>query len=156
MQAIWRHRRALVERGPSGRFGRRGLPFIALFIGGVAAARPGRGHPGGVRRVLPRPLRALVAWLAVLAIQPITAILAFRLDREPLRPLGRLPLQQFVYRQVMYLVLVHSAVTALTGGACVAEAAPHPARSARSGSEGRSGARTGVGRANADRRRPDR
>ncbi len=51
----------------------------------------------------------------MLVVQTITAILAFRLDREPLRPLWALPLQQFVYRQLMYLVLVRSAVTALTG-----------------------------------------
>jgi hypothetical protein len=48
-------------------------------------------------------------------VQTITAILAFRLDREPLRPLWALPLQQFVYRQLMYLVLLQSAITALTG-----------------------------------------
>jgi hypothetical protein len=52
----------------------------------------------------------------VLAVQIATAILAFRLDGEPLRPLWALPLQQFAYRQVMYLVLLHSAATALTGG----------------------------------------
>jgi hypothetical protein len=59
---------------------------------------------------------ALVAWLAVLAIQLATALLAFRLDRERYRPLWTLPLQQFVYRQLMYLVLLQSAVTAVTGG----------------------------------------
>ena len=32
MQAIWKHRRALVERGPSGRFGRVGLPLVSLFM----------------------------------------------------------------------------------------------------------------------------
>jgi hypothetical protein len=32
-------------------------------------------------------------------------IYAFRLDKESLGPLWRLPLQQFVYRQLMYLVL---------------------------------------------------
>ena len=58
----------------------------------------------------------LVGWFAVLVVQVVTAILAFRLDKEPLRPLWALPFQQFVYRQMMYLVLVHSAVTALTGG----------------------------------------
>ena len=31
MQAMWKHRRAVIERGPSGRFGRFGLPLIALF-----------------------------------------------------------------------------------------------------------------------------
>jgi hypothetical protein len=33
-----------------------------------------------------------------------------------MRPLWRLPLQQFAYRQLMYLVLIQSAMTALTGG----------------------------------------
>lgn len=32
MQAIWKHRRAVIERGPSGRFGRVGLPFVSLFM----------------------------------------------------------------------------------------------------------------------------
>ena len=40
---------------------------------------------------------------------------AFRLDREPLRPLWALPLQQFVYRQLMYLVIIESSVSALQG-----------------------------------------
>jgi hypothetical protein len=42
--------------------------------------------------------------------------LAFRLDRESLRPLWALPLQQIAYRQIMYAVLLHSMVTAATGG----------------------------------------
>lgn len=62
-------------------------------------------------------IAALVAWLVVLAIQAVTAILAFRLDREPSRPLFALPFQQLVYGQVMYLVLVHAVATARTGGA---------------------------------------
>jgi hypothetical protein len=51
-----------------------------------------------------------------MVVQIVTAILAFRLDREPLRPLWALPLQQFLYRQVAYLVLVHSVITAISGG----------------------------------------
>jgi hypothetical protein len=31
MQAMWKHRGATFDSGPSGRFGRRGLPFIAQF-----------------------------------------------------------------------------------------------------------------------------
>jgi cellulose synthase/poly-beta-1,6-N-acetylglucosamine synthase-like glycosyltransferase len=115
MQALWKHRRALVERGPSGRFGRTGLPFITLF---------------GVLLPLFAPLIDLMAvygfffldrrltlagWLVMLVVQVLTAVLAFRLDRERLRPLWTLPLQQIVYRQVMYLVLLHSALTAVTG-----------------------------------------
>ncbi|HET8640639.1 MAG TPA: hypothetical protein VFM37_01810 [Pseudonocardiaceae bacterium] len=43
------------------------------------------------------------------------AVVAFRLDREPLRLLWSLPLQQIVYRMLMYLVLVQSMVTAAAG-----------------------------------------
>lgn len=44
------------------------------------------------------------------------AAYAFRLDRERYRYLLMMPLQQLAYRQMMYLVLIHSCVTALTGG----------------------------------------
>jgi hypothetical protein len=56
-----------------------------------------------------------VAWLGMLGLQLLTALVAFRLDREKLRVLWVLPLQQFAYRQLMYLVLIQSALTALTG-----------------------------------------
>jgi len=52
----------------------------------------------------------------MLALQTFTAAVAFRFDREAMGPLWRLPLQQFAYRQLMYLVLIQSATTALTGG----------------------------------------
>ena len=48
-------------------------------------------------------------------IQAATAAYALRLDRERHGPLWTLPLQQFVYRQLMYLVVVQSTVTALLG-----------------------------------------
>ncbi|HEX5287249.1 MAG TPA: hypothetical protein VFX25_00130, partial [Streptosporangiaceae bacterium] len=40
---------------------------------------------------------------------------ALRLDGERLRPLWLLPLQQVVYRQLMYLVTIQSVITALIG-----------------------------------------
>ncbi|MEW2331981.1 bifunctional polysaccharide deacetylase/glycosyltransferase family 2 protein [Micromonospora chersina] len=116
MQALWRHRRALVDRGPSGRFGRRGLPFIALFSVLLPLLAPVVDIFAVYGLFFLDRYETLAAWLAVLAVQIVTAVLAFRLDREPLRPLWALPLQQFVYRQVMYLVLVHSVITALSGG----------------------------------------
>jgi hypothetical protein len=45
----------------------------------------------------------------------IGAAFALRLDREPLSQLWVLPLQQVVYRQVMYGVLIHSMIMALGG-----------------------------------------
>jgi hypothetical protein len=37
------------------------------------------------------------------------------MDKEPLRPLWALPLQQFVYRQLMYVVIIESTISALVG-----------------------------------------
>ena len=48
-------------------------------------------------------------------MQALTSLYAFRLDRESIGPLWSLPLQQFVYRQLMYLVVIQSVVTALAG-----------------------------------------
>ena len=53
--------------------------------------------------------------MGFLALQLLAAAYAFRLDGERLGPLWSLPLQQFVYRQLMYLVVIQSAATALYG-----------------------------------------
>jgi cellulose synthase/poly-beta-1,6-N-acetylglucosamine synthase-like glycosyltransferase/peptidoglycan/xylan/chitin deacetylase (PgdA/CDA1 family) len=115
MQAMWKHRRAVIESGPSGRFGRFGLPLIALFSIVLPVFGPLLDLLTVYGTIFLDRWITLVGWLAVLVLQTITAILAFRLDREPLRPLWALPLQQIVYRQIMYLVLLQSVVTALTG-----------------------------------------
>jgi hypothetical protein len=48
-------------------------------------------------------------------MQLVLAGYAFRLDGERKGVLWALPLQQFVYRQVMYLVVFESVATALSG-----------------------------------------
>jgi hypothetical protein len=60
-------------------------------------------------------LRTLAIWAAFNLVQLLIAVYGFKLDREPLRPLWALPLQQFVYRQLMYLVIIESSVSALQG-----------------------------------------
>jgi len=59
--------------------------------------------------------RVGAVWLAFLAVQFVMALYAFRLDRERPTALWTLPLQQVVYRQLMYLVVIHSLVTAIVG-----------------------------------------
>jgi cellulose synthase/poly-beta-1,6-N-acetylglucosamine synthase-like glycosyltransferase/peptidoglycan/xylan/chitin deacetylase (PgdA/CDA1 family) len=115
MQAMWKHRRAVIERGPSGRFGRLGLPMLALFQVALPTLAPLIDVLAlyGVF-FLDRALTA-AAWFGMLALQLVTAVVAFRLDRESLRPVWLLPLQQFVYRQLMYLVVIRSVFTALAG-----------------------------------------
>jgi cellulose synthase/poly-beta-1,6-N-acetylglucosamine synthase-like glycosyltransferase/peptidoglycan/xylan/chitin deacetylase (PgdA/CDA1 family) len=115
MQAIWKHRRAMVESGPSGRFGRRGLTLISLFTVLLPLLAPLLDIMALYGVAFLDRWETALGWLAMLVVQAVTAVLAFRLDREPLGPLWTLPLQQLVYRQVMYLVLLRSVVAAVTG-----------------------------------------
>ncbi|WP_327707873.1 bifunctional polysaccharide deacetylase/glycosyltransferase family 2 protein [Streptomyces sp. NBC_00464] len=116
MQALWKHRRSVSDRGPSGRFGRVGMPLVVLFQIVTPVFAP-LIDVFTLYAMLFVDFRAsLVAWLAVLLVQLVCAAYAFRLDREKYRYLLMLPLQQLAYRQLMYLVLIHSCVTAATGG----------------------------------------
>ncbi|GAB2741729.1 glycosyltransferase [Streptomyces bullii] len=116
MQAIWKHRRALVEKGPSGRFGRVGLPFVSLFMVVAPLLAPLIDVFLLYGLVFGPTQKTVMAWLGVLAIQAVCAAYAFRLDRERMTHLISLPLQQLLYRQLMYVVLLQSWITALTGG----------------------------------------
>ncbi|EPD54836.1 hypothetical protein HMPREF1211_08371 [Streptomyces sp. HGB0020] len=116
MQAIWKHRKAIVERGPSGRFGRVGLPFVSLFMVVAPLLAPLIDIFLIYGVVFGPTQKTILAWLGVLAIQAVCAAYAFRLDRERMTHLISLPLQQILYRQLMYVVLLQSWITALTGG----------------------------------------
>ncbi|MFB7247663.1 bifunctional polysaccharide deacetylase/glycosyltransferase family 2 protein [Streptomyces populi] len=116
MQALWKHRKSLTDKGPSGRFGRVGMPLVVLFQIVTPVFAPLIDVFTVYSMIFVDFRAALLAWLAVLAVQLVCAAYAFRLDREKYRYLAMLPLQQLAYRQMMYLVLIHSCVTALTGG----------------------------------------
>ncbi|OJF11013.1 glycosyltransferase [Couchioplanes caeruleus] len=115
MQAMWKHRAALRERGAGGRLGRRGLVYVAVFQVLQPLLAPAVDiyllwsllfEPAGWVAVL---------WLGIHVAQFLVAVYAFRLDREPAGPLWSLPLQQIGYRQLIYLVTIQSTVTALIG-----------------------------------------
>ncbi|QKW06799.1 glycosyltransferase [Streptomyces sp. NA04227] len=116
MQAIWKHRRALIERGPSGRFGRVGLPLVSLFMVLAPLLAPLIDVFLLYGLVFGPTGKTVAAWLGVLGVQLLCAAYAFRLDKERMTPLLSLPLQQLLYRQLMYVVLLQSWITALTGG----------------------------------------
>ncbi|HEY7222564.1 MAG TPA: bifunctional polysaccharide deacetylase/glycosyltransferase family 2 protein [Micromonosporaceae bacterium] len=115
MQAIWKHRASLVERGPSGKLGRRGLLYLVLFQILLPLAAPAVDVYAVYGLIFLPPDRVAMVWLSYTAVQMFAAGYALRLDRERLRPLWSLPLQLIVYRQLMYLVTIQSTVTALTG-----------------------------------------
>ncbi|MCF1598363.1 bifunctional polysaccharide deacetylase/glycosyltransferase family 2 protein [Streptomyces muensis] len=116
MQALWKHRGSLTDKGPSGRFGRVGMPLVVIFQIVTPVFAPLIDVFTVYSMIFVDFTAALLAWLAVLGVQLLCAAYAFRLDREKYRYLLMMPLQQLAYRQMMYLVLIHSCITALTGG----------------------------------------
>jgi len=116
MQALWKHRKSLRDKGPSGRFGRVGMPLVVIFQIVTPVFAPLIDVFTAYSMIFIDFRAALLAWLAVLGIQLVCAAYAFRLDREKYRYLLMMPFQQLAYRQMMYLVLIHSCITALTGG----------------------------------------
>ena len=115
MQAMWKHRHAIVESGPSGRFGRFGLVFLGIFQVGLPLFAPLIDVFALYGLIAYDAALSGAAWAGMLALQFFLAVFAFKLDKEKLGPLWALPAQQFVYRQLMYAVMIQSVVTALTG-----------------------------------------
>ncbi|MEJ2862419.1 bifunctional polysaccharide deacetylase/glycosyltransferase family 2 protein [Actinomycetospora flava] len=115
MQSIWKHRRAVLESGASGRFGRAGLAHLAVFQVLLPLLAPLVDIFLVYGLLFLDPVTTLVAWSAVQGMQLVAAVIAFRLEREPIGVLWLLPLQQIVYRQLMYAVLIRSVVTAVGG-----------------------------------------
>ncbi|MEU3521399.1 bifunctional polysaccharide deacetylase/glycosyltransferase family 2 protein [Streptomyces sp. NPDC006654] len=115
LQAMWKHRGALVQRGAAGKLGRRGLGYLLLFQVLLPLLAPVVDVFAVYGLLFLDPLRITALWLAFLLLQLLMGLYAFRLDGERPGPLWSLPLQQFVYRQLMYLVVIQSVFTAVTG-----------------------------------------
>ncbi|MFG2497932.1 bifunctional polysaccharide deacetylase/glycosyltransferase family 2 protein [Streptomyces sp. NPDC048441] len=115
LQSMWKHRQAVTEVGPAGRFGRRVLLYVTLFQIILPLCAPVVDMFALFGVLFRDPVEAGLVWFGFLSIQLVTAAYALKLDREQKRVLWVLPLQQFVYRQLMYLVVIHSVVTALLG-----------------------------------------
>ena len=116
MQAMWKHRRSIVERGSSGRLGRRALLYLTMFQILLPLAAPAVDIYTVYGLIFLPWAQVAMIWLGFTVAQVLTAAYALHLDREPYGPLWTLPLQQVVYRQMMYLVVFQSTVMALLGG----------------------------------------
>jgi cellulose synthase/poly-beta-1,6-N-acetylglucosamine synthase-like glycosyltransferase/peptidoglycan/xylan/chitin deacetylase (PgdA/CDA1 family) len=115
MQSMWKHRVALRERGASGRLGRLGLLHLALFQVLLPLLAPLVDLFLIYGLLFLDPLTTVVLWLTVVTVQMLVAAYALHMDGERLRTLWLVPLQQLVYRQLMYLVLIESVLTAIGG-----------------------------------------
>jgi cellulose synthase/poly-beta-1,6-N-acetylglucosamine synthase-like glycosyltransferase/peptidoglycan/xylan/chitin deacetylase (PgdA/CDA1 family) len=114
MQAVWKHRRALLEGG-EGRIGRVGIPYLLLFQVLLPLLAPLIDLFTIYGVVFLDPVVTLEYWLAFNILLLGLGIYSFRLDHESLRPLWVMPLQQYVYRQLMYLVVIQSVISAARG-----------------------------------------
>jgi cellulose synthase/poly-beta-1,6-N-acetylglucosamine synthase-like glycosyltransferase/peptidoglycan/xylan/chitin deacetylase (PgdA/CDA1 family) len=115
LQSMWKHKRALFQRGRSGRFGRRCLTYLMVFQVVLPLFAPAVDVFALYGVIFLDPLTVGASWFAFVAAQTLASAYALRLDRERLRTLWVLPLQQLVYRQLMYLVVIQSLVTAVLG-----------------------------------------
>jgi cellulose synthase/poly-beta-1,6-N-acetylglucosamine synthase-like glycosyltransferase/peptidoglycan/xylan/chitin deacetylase (PgdA/CDA1 family) len=114
LQSVWKHRGAIRHRSES-RIGRRAIPYLALFQIVLPFAAPLIDLFAVYGLIFLDPVPVLAYWVAFNSMQFVLAAYAFRLDHERHRALWALPLQQFVYRQVMYLVVIESVATAFSG-----------------------------------------
>jgi cellulose synthase/poly-beta-1,6-N-acetylglucosamine synthase-like glycosyltransferase/peptidoglycan/xylan/chitin deacetylase (PgdA/CDA1 family) len=116
LQAMWKHRASVWKSGSAGTFGRRGLIYLTLFQVLLPLCAPAVDVFAIYGLIFLRPTEIIAVWCGFVALQMATAIYALRLDDEPIGSVWVLPLQQFVYRQLMYLVVVQSVVMAAIGG----------------------------------------
>jgi len=115
MQSMWKHRRSVVEGGPSGHFGRRCLVYLAFYQVLLPLIAPVVDLAAIYGLIFLNPVSVAAFWLGFNGLQLVACGYALRIDRERLRTLWALPLQQVVYRQLMYLVTIQSVMTALLG-----------------------------------------
>jgi cellulose synthase/poly-beta-1,6-N-acetylglucosamine synthase-like glycosyltransferase len=114
LQSVWKHRAAIWRRGESN-IGRRGLPYLVLFQIALPFLAPLIDLFSIYGLIFLDTLAVLAFWTTFTLLQLVLGWFAFRLDRESPRVLWAMPVQQFVYRQLMYLVVVESVLTAIAG-----------------------------------------
>jgi cellulose synthase/poly-beta-1,6-N-acetylglucosamine synthase-like glycosyltransferase/peptidoglycan/xylan/chitin deacetylase (PgdA/CDA1 family) len=116
MQAVWKHKSAMVSRDRNDRrIGFRALPYMVLFQILLPLVAPMIDLFALYGLIFGDAAPVLAFWLGFNVLQLVIAVIAFRLDGESLRALWALPLQQFVYRQLMYLVIIESSISAMIG-----------------------------------------
>ena len=114
LQAVWKHKAAIVRPG-EGRIGRLGIPYLLLFQVALPMLAPLIDLFAIYGLIFLDPIPVLAYWVAFNLLQLALGAYAFRLDHESVWPLWRMPLQQFVYRQLMYMVVIESVISALLG-----------------------------------------
>jgi cellulose synthase/poly-beta-1,6-N-acetylglucosamine synthase-like glycosyltransferase/peptidoglycan/xylan/chitin deacetylase (PgdA/CDA1 family) len=114
LQAVWKHRAALWRPGEE-KIGRRGLPYLMLFQIALPLLAPLIDIFSLYGLLFLNAATVVAFWAVFTGVQLLLGWYAFRLDDESPRVLWSMPLQQFVYRQLMYLVVIESVLSAIRG-----------------------------------------
>ena len=129
LQCLWKHRK-IVRRGKPGGLAFIGVPQAWLFQILFACVSPFIDLAlvisiiGTITRVLQHGwaqtqtdvLRMVLYWIAFSAIDALCGWIAYRMDvRDKRFPLFLLLAQRFVYRQIMYYVVIKALAQALRG-----------------------------------------
>jgi cellulose synthase/poly-beta-1,6-N-acetylglucosamine synthase-like glycosyltransferase len=112
IQAIWKHRGAVRERSPLGLIA---LPWIAFTQVVLPLLSPAFDVFTLYGVLFVDPARYLAYWVGFNLLAMLIGLYAFRLDGESPKSLWALPLQQFVFRQLVYLVVFESIISAVAG-----------------------------------------
>lgn len=129
LQCLWKHSAILRERRPAG-LAFVGIPQAWVFQIGFALVSPMidlallmsiagtamRLHQHGWAQTQSDVLRMGIYWVAFTAIDIACGWIAYRLERRERRyPVLLLVAQRFVYRQLMYFVVIRAVLNALRG-----------------------------------------
>ena len=130
LQCAWKHRDAMLST-KQGTLGFIGLPNTwifqiifslispitdLVFIGSIASLFINKWqHPNPMEYSSTDAIVILLYFSLFLTVDLVTSFIAFRLDKEDNSLILWLVIQRFVYRQVMYYVMIKSVLTALKG-----------------------------------------
>ncbi len=114
LQCLWKHRPALLQHGA---FGWIALPSLWLYQMLFPAISPIMDVYLVYSLFAGNFARVGVFYLCMFAIELMAALLATTMDRSGTKLLPWLFFQKFLYRQLMYYVVLKSLVSAIRGGA---------------------------------------
>jgi cellulose synthase/poly-beta-1,6-N-acetylglucosamine synthase-like glycosyltransferase len=114
LQTLWKHRGALFNP-KYGTLGMFGLPLMLIFEAILPLMAPILDL-ALIYFLLTRGIEAFFAYFSLYAgLEIVMGWVAFSLDKEKKGALMWMVFQRFVYRQMMYLVVIKSVITALKG-----------------------------------------
>ena len=116
LQSIYKHRGSLMESGQAGRAGRLLIPYV-LTMGFFASLLAPAVDLMIVAQLLTGHLDPITLgmWLTITLSTTAMGWYALRLDHERSMWALLLPLQQVIYRQLLYATVLRAAVAALSG-----------------------------------------